>query len=71
MVHGAHHRARGELSGDAITAISKYDDNARAIDLERRRFSRAAAMVGAAAGTLSLLTVADLVQRVEADKPKA
>jgi hypothetical protein len=58
MVHSVRHRARGELSADAITAFSRYDHNARAIDQDRRRFAGAAAMVVAAAGTLSLLTVA-------------
>jgi hypothetical protein len=57
-VHSARHRARAELSADAITALSRYDHNARAIDQDRRRFAGAAATVVAAAGTLRLLTVA-------------
>jgi hypothetical protein len=49
MVHSARRRARGELSADAITAISRYDRNVRAIDQDRRRFAGAAVMVVAEA----------------------
>jgi hypothetical protein len=58
MVHSARYRARGELSADAITAISRYDHHVRAIDQDRRHFAGAAATVVTAAGTLSLLTAA-------------
>jgi hypothetical protein len=58
MVYNVGHRARGELSVDAIAAISRHDRNARAIDQDRHRLACGLATVVAAPRCLSLLTVA-------------